>query len=509
MTKDVTLPNGVVVSDVPENMTYGGVLDMAAAQGIITPREAAESLGDFNRVEDPGFRGAAKIAAGEELMRLATWGGTDPDITAQLRRDRPGATMLGTMAPYLATAPLSGGLATQAGIGAGLGFLGSQGDVGEAAKGALFSAAGYGVGQLAGRVANRIRGMNAAVQNTDEASRLLSRAQELGFELTPGQVTGSGILRRVEAALQSNPLTAGAYDRIVQSNQRLLNRYAARTIGSSAEDVGIITRDAAATRIGDVFNRLGDDVGEVTLDRGFVDGVRRLGLQGRLLRDDLGEMARFFDEAGEASEVIVDGQMLMRLRSRLGKKMAEAWRKGEDELGEAASRYIDDIDDIIASQVPEESIQRFSAAREQWRNLKVLERGNSITAEGNVNALSAYKAFNKVYGERGGGRFGETSDFADALRATASRSYGGIVPTVGPGTAEKLAGQAMLGGGAAIATGIAGGDFQDAAMAGGAMALAPLAGRGLIAAGVGRPSAAAAQAGAAIGRAGGAATSDD
>jgi len=142
------------------------------------------------------------------------------------------ALQLGRALPYLSTAPLGvgatgvRGLASSMAVGGALGGAKYSGDQGaDAITGALLAGAGYGLGSLAGRTVNLIRGQGAsaraAMMDLGEASlggRAVRGAQKLaegveapGLAETAGDVLGNAIHRphvALAAAARYAALTA-------------------------------------------------------------------------------------------------------------------------------------------------------------------------------------------------------------------------------------------------------------------------------------------------------------
>ena len=352
------------------------------------------------------------------------------DTLPAIRQAFPTETAIAEIGAPLATAAIPGGLAVQTGVGAATGGLLADDAGSGAVTGAAGSVIGAGIGNMAGRAMNRMRGVAAAVSQTDEAGRLMRNMQDLGFELSPGQMTGNRVTRLAEASLKSQPFTAGAFSRQLMRNQKNLNRIAAKAIGQNADNVGVLVRDKAADALGEVFDNVGRSVDAVDIPTAYMDDLKQIGIPKRYLAN-LG----LKDEAGG----LITGREAMSLRSRLGKAARSAWRKGDDVTGTVLDDLVDELDGRMA--VPDDVAEEWSLAREQWRNLITIEGGAALSAEGNVNARSLLTQQKKVFGQRPSAYLRqETKDLLDAGRGAASQAFGDIVPS--SGTAER---QALVG----------------------------------------------------------------
>ena len=384
-----------------------------------------------NPEEVPGFLrgGPAMGAAAMSLLqrignRISPGQPFGEDNLQQMRETFPGETSAVEIGlPMAATGGIPGGAMVQTGIGALTGALTADDPVAGAVTGGGLSAGGAMAGNIIGRIGNA----RAALQQTDEAGRLLRNMENLGFELTPAQRVGNIATRQLEAGLKSNFLTSGAFERTLTRNQRLLNRIAARAIGQNADNVGVVVRDQAADAMGEVFDSVGDSVPTVEIAGAFADDLAQQGLPARFLQNiDLNNPAG-----------VITGREAMTLRSKLGTASRAAWRNGDDVTGTVLDDLIDELD--ARMNVPDDVAAEWAVARERWRNLLTLERGASISAEGNVNPQSLLRAQRNFFRERPNTAFlqQETVDLLDATRGAASRAFGDIVPS--SGTAERSA----------------------------------------------------------------------
>jgi hypothetical protein len=307
-----------------------------------------------------------------------------------------------------------------------------------------------GAGQ-AGAQSTASGALNASVRGggynfgtvADDAANSLSAGQRAAAEafpqgrLTPGQATGNKLLQRLEAKLESQPMTAGPFDRIKDANIREINRAVSRAIGENTDNLSPAVLDRAATRIGGVFDDVADDATRTIDPREFLqrfsqiqDDVRGLvrGFSSHELVEDLTRLAT----RGQAT-----GQQLQSLTSKLGRAAYKNMSSpnGDRDLGMALYRVKDYVDDLLQQGMSAERQQAFQQAREQYRNLMLLtSRVGSINpSTGNVNGSLLANLLQQK--DKSGFMFGRnTSDMYNAARfAQAFR------PIVGDsGTATRM-----------------------------------------------------------------------
>jgi len=424
----------------------GGVVE-------IPPEGQAQAAAAY----DTGAFQAAGIAAGKTInnaLNKVGMGFENQDISA-LQQNNPVATTVGGIAPYMATAPLGGGLAAQMAIGAGTGAaFANRGDVGmEAALGA----AGGAVGTMAGRVAGRLRGFLpknwlGAADDVPQARALIDQ----GFDLSPAQRSASRSRKTLETGIDRTVAGADRLQTRVDANQEVLNRIAGRAMGD----------DSGATRLGrEALNRIdqnlgkefgaientmdyvplaGDDLNYVRelvsgnrglrtrLDRigsGLFDEVPREGLTGAALDAP----ARLIDDVDLAPDVF------MKIRSAFAAESMAA--KGAD-----AENMIDALD-VLEGAFRESNDaglwSQFRQASVKDRVMKAVEGGKALKAgdislgsiEGNLR-----RSFKNTYlkGQTfdDPGITDEVIDLLDAVENLSSKELG--IPWGNSGTGQTL-----------------------------------------------------------------------
>jgi hypothetical protein len=207
--------------------------------------------------------------------------------------------------------------------------------------------------------------------------------------LTPGQATGNKLLQRLEAKLESQPMTAGPFDRIKDANAREINKAAAHAIGETADNLSSEVLDRAATRIGGVFDDAADDA-QRSIDPGnFLQTFSQIQDDVRGLVKGFGSHELVEDTIKLATQGQATGKQLQSLTSKLGKAAYKNMTtpSGDRDLGLALYRLKDYVDDVLQQGMSAERAQRFADARGQYRNLMLLtSRVGAINpSTGNVN----------------------------------------------------------------------------------------------------------------------------
>lgn len=348
-------------------------------------------------------------------------------ITDTRKRDAPlmstGAGMTGNLlgnAAIVGAVPGAGSMGGAAAIGAGLGLAQPSESATDTALnvglGGAGGAAGRGIANLVGRVA--ARPPNLLTQGQQAAA---AAGENLGMGLTPGKATGSRVLQKIEAGLESNPLTGGGFDALKEGNQRVVNRAAARAIGETADEVSTAVLDRAEHRIGQVFNSVADQT-PVPLDPQAMGGRLRqlaqdtdglIGNNGRLHDNGLIQrLDEFINTHGGATR-----EQLRNLSSKLGKagRSNMTTQSGDRELGSALFEAQNIVEDAIEGSLNQTQRQAYGEARGQYRALSQLLTGKAVNeASGNVNPRSLASVLQK---DRQGYRMGRTqSDLYDASR---------------------------------------------------------------------------------------------
>lgn len=379
-------------------------------------------------------------------------------------------------------------------IGAGLGALTTEGGLSDRALGAAFGAAGGLVGKylgdglgagarwLRGAVGGRPQqlpppgalgqlppgttpaqiapSMAAPGQTTMQqaASSLpqniglnssqqqaLAAGRALGFELTPGKAANNPTLQRIEAALQSNPMTARPFDAMKQRNSERLGQIAAQAVGENADNLGAQVISQAEARMGAVFNKVADGT-PVRLDpigtgarlKAIEDASEGLiGGNGSLADNALFKrLDGFINESGGATR-----EQLRTLSSKLGKaaKNNMTTANGDRELGAALFEMKHLVDEQVLGTLQGAAKDEFSTAMKQYGTLMQLTARNNVVnpSSGTVNPRALAALLQQK--DRGGFLMGRNqSDLYNAARF--AQAFPDIVGD--SGTATRMMGAA-------------------------------------------------------------------
>lgn len=259
---------------------------------------------------------------------------------------------------------------------------------------------------------------SAGLNPTQQA--LMERARKLGYQLTPGQASGSKALQQMEAKLESQPMTSGRFNSIKANNQTVNNRIAADAIGEASDvvDGGVLAR--AHDRISNVYKLVADDT-KRTIDPN--DFLTRLGsiendfeglLPGSVLEDPLVKRLYAHAANGEAT-----GKQLQDIASKLGRKATNEMTSGngDRQLGMALSQAKDLADDLLQQSLSGKTAALFSEARNQYRNMMLLTQRQGVLNPSNGNVSSASLAnLLQMKDKAGFMRGGNTSPLYDMAR---------------------------------------------------------------------------------------------
>lgn len=430
----------------------------------------------------------AEIAAEDEA---------NDEAFARLAERRPVATTLGAIAPYLMIP--AGYVAGGVGRGiakvaprAGQALAGSQ--IADAALvGALTGGARYGdetsalSGTLGGAAGGAIaKGVGKIISPnlnslTPSQARIAGEAQSLGARLTPGQATGSDVLRRLEAGMQSFPVTSGAIASVKAGNQGLLDRAAAKAVGETSENISDDVLSQAQQRLSGIYKMVADDT-KVPLGQSFGASLRNVmqDADGVLLKPlDADPMFAKVMEKAQAGETT--RRELQSLASKLGKRITSLMRSdaGDRDLGLALAQVKNSVDDALEGSLNGATKATFGKARAEYRNLMTLMKPGVVNEQsGHVSGPMLANSLRRTDKSFRFNRDGAAGDAVDMrVMARFAKAFPDIVGD--SGTATRLSVPLLTGGlGGATLAGLSGGDPMAGAQYGlGAIGLPYLASR--------------------------------
>lgn len=361
---------------------------------------------------------------GKQLLGVGDQKALQAEIDESKRLDAPlmrtGAGMAGNigakMAIAIPTAAIPGAntIAGSGLIGAGIEALTPvpTGDsrANNVALGAAGGAVGAGIAKILGRTINPIQS-----RLPPELQTLADKAVAEKIPLDAADLTGSRPLKVIRSVMESLPLTADKQAAINEAKRAAFNRAVLSNVGETADKATPDVLNAARSRIGDVFNdvsarnnvNLGDDFLEaIAKVDSAVTPFSNAQIKGSMHSPGLIDKA--LDLAGKGT---ISGQEYQKVRTVLGKSSADAFNSGNSELGGALKAIRNSLDEAATNSISGADQDAWRQARQQWQNLKVLEKAaapNSADAvAGNVSpaklaqALMSVDKNGMIYGTRG------------------------------------------------------------------------------------------------------------
>jgi len=311
-----------------------------------------------------------------------------------LARENPTSTMIGEALPGLSTAPVTfgGGLATQmaanTAMGAAEGAL-VEGDMAGALKGA---AGGFG-GDIAGRAISRavdlFRGVQAEQVLPEAAQTILKH----GGQLKPSDRVAEGAIRRpmqiIESAMQSNPMAAGALEKIADANQGAANKLAIKALGlERVEDLTQTGMTSAYEEIGKLYTKAAKEMGDVTLDASNLEDISDLVRNSKLLKNNALDAA--LEMGGDSVDIkAID---VMKIRSELSDQAATANSWMQREAAKDALKRLDKSIEATGGA----GTALYKQARQKAEILNILDTGN-IIKDGDVNTKLLRNKLNQKF----------------------------------------------------------------------------------------------------------------
>jgi hypothetical protein len=385
-------------------------------------------------------------------------------LAAPIKEQYPKSSFAGEMLPGFA---VPGGLPTQMAVGAATGAL--QGDTtSERLTGAGMGAGGAYIGQKAGdALSQRFVPMAQRALGNRLGGARSTLARE-GIPLTLGQ-RGSPLGRLVDTLkstlMQKQPLHL--------QQVTALNRAAAEALGEKADDLGKPVLNRAATRIGNVYEKVATQVGTIPISPQVSNRFVQIDDMMKTVPEPskvTGAIAMVQEQLTNPTKEFT-GEAYNAMRQRLGAISRQLWNGGNGLEAEVVDELIDTIDEALAQAAPKFA-KELDEVRPQWQFLKALRRGSAIDDLGNINPRAMNAAMESVYKgfdigkmpSGSAGRFGQTLDaFNQVIRpfkssGTAERMATMSVPVLaGLGVTGVMGPQAGLGTLGALAAALSGG----------------------------------------------------
>lgn len=251
-----------------------------------------------------------------------------------------------------------------------------------------------------GQMTPGVVGADASAALTQAQKAILDRGKAMGFRTTPGQETGSRSLQQMEARLESNPMTSGAFNTVKDTNQKVLNRATAQAIGVDAAELSNPVLAQAQRQISAVYNKAASPslqnldqmyvLNGIDLIENSVEGLIKEPLKNNTLVKQLLNFAN----TGQAT-----GNQLTSLTSKLGKlaKKESTSPTGDRDLGQALFQVKEIVDDQLMAGMSAADQAAFQAARNNYRNLMTIRTSSGVVnpSSGNVSGLNLASALTR------------------------------------------------------------------------------------------------------------------
>lgn len=493
---DVKMPDGTVITNVPDDITQSKLMKMVANTKMYSPDVFKEVAQDQSGLQNfgAGMGGALKgmYIGGKQMLGLADPGEAEQHKRAMDGLRSTGSGIAGEIAGSILPAlPLMGVSALNtlrgaAGVGGAMGALNpTTSDESRLVNIALGAAGGAG-GQWVG---NKIGGLLAGSANMPKASGSASssasagggaaassasasanptatmsgggvgfgsvgpdasaglnqaqiairdKGNALGFRLTPGQASGSKALQQLEAKLESQPMTSGPFNAIKANNQTALNRTWAKAIGEDSATLDSTVLEQAKDRIGGVYKMIADKTARQIDPDAFLSRLSSIesefeGLT-NISQNPLVNKFINYAAKGEAT-----GAQLQDLASKIGKAANQQMTSasGDRQLGMALFEVKNHADDLLEQGLSGETLKAFQKARDEYKHLMLLTQRVGVVnpSNGNVQGVSLANLLQTK--DKNGFLFGK-NDSAPYNAARFAQAFRPIVGDSGTATRSPL-----------------------------------------------------------------------
>lgn len=318
------------------------------------------------------------------------------------------------------------------------------------AAGSVAGMLGLGAVNTLGRVAQPVK--DTLSQIGKESVDILKKA---GVPLDAAQTTGSALLGRVKAALNDNPLTAGA-ENLFTSNQKLAyNKAIAKTMGEDADQITPSVIARAKERIGNVYDSIANKI-NINVDSKFLNNLAILDDEAKNVLNDSQygivdkNIKNIIEKASKEGNQI-SGQQYQAIKRTLDKLSGSADSDVASYARDLKDLLNKGLSDSAESSGNKQIVIQLKEANKHWGNMRKIEDIALKDPEGNINPSLLYNSLatkakrNAFYAE----------DPQLAKLASAGKM---ILPSKVPnsGTVARLAAQAAP----ALATGAAYGLYK-------------------------------------------------
>ena len=331
---------------------------------------------------------------------------------------------------------------------------GADPEIAQAAARGAFLESGM-TGGMARTAPNRVHG---------EAVNRLT-APDVGMELTHGQRLGSVPIMRLDASLQSNPMTGWAFDAAQTKNQRIWNRIVNEALGETEE--GDVTGRLTINRVGDQIDKTftdtynavdalpGGGVNADLVDKAIRAVTKRWADWGIEIPIEKPLKASRFtgrldEKGGEILRENYSGRGLVQVRQMLGQAAGDARNQGLTQRVDALREAQETIDRIVADKLGPKAQQDMDVARQRFRLMLALEKPGVWQKEQDVSMPGMYRALRQGFkrelneGLSKRAKASTTPEIKKLLEVARAQAavMGRVVPD--SGTATRMSVQSMM-----------------------------------------------------------------
>lgn len=250
-------------------------------------------------------------------------------------------------------------------------------------SGAAGGMAGNALANTIGRIAQPV---TSAVSGA--GSRAIQVLKDAGIPLDAAQQTGSALLGRIKSSLSDNPFTAGAQANLAGTQKAAFNNAVLNTIGESGHAATSDVMSAAKSRIGGVFDAVAarnpvayDQPLESSLMSITHDAASQL--QPGQMSVIQKQIDNVLDKASNNGGAI-DGAAYQNIKRGLDRLSG-----GQDQdIGHFARQMRNALDDGLERSAAANpgDFQALKQAREQYRNMKLIEGAIDKEGKGEISA---------------------------------------------------------------------------------------------------------------------------
>lgn len=415
---------GAIIHHPIEFATNGG-FDSPVIQNRIAASDARDAL---QRAQHPFASDMGSVTGavtGGGALSVLTGGGADLPLLARLGFAGAEGAAVGGANGYLAA---DGGNAARAQAGK---------------TGAEFGAVAGPAGELAGAggsyLGNKVLGMSVS----PEAAALATAAREkYGIKLRGGQIADTPATRFFDSVLQRTPLTG--YAKGSSEQQAAFTRAVAKTIGEDADGLTPEVMQAARTRIGNEFDRIGaattiKDTPQLATDLDTIVSEAKKVLTDKSETPLVGQVKDIksaFTKDAQGNDVLT-GEAYLNLTKK-GTPLDRLAQSSDANVRHYAQQMKGALLDAVSRNASADDLTALKTAKAQYARLKTIEPlAEKAGPEGQISPALVTQAMRTNYGNLaydGGGDLGELGRIGQRFLKEPPSS----------GTAERLRAQKLL-----------------------------------------------------------------